>query len=156
MFGDLNIKYILDDNLSKNQAHSIETLLCCKQLIVEPTCVTQSSLTVIDHIYTIMPHNHLDYGILKYTLSDHDLIFTTLKYKRQASHPKSIDKKDFNEININDFIRDLLDFGLFSAIIEAKKTSDSSNAFNTVVNKHVKIKEIRIKSMDDNAILALL
>ena len=41
ILGDLNINYILDENLCENQAHFIETLLCCKQLIVEPTRVTQ-------------------------------------------------------------------------------------------------------------------
>ena len=30
ILGDLNINYILDENLCKNQAHFIETLLCCK------------------------------------------------------------------------------------------------------------------------------
>ena len=79
ILGDLNINYILDENLCENQAHFIETLLCCKQLIVEPTRVTQSSQSIIDHIYTTMPHNHLDHGILKYTLSGHYFIFTTLK-----------------------------------------------------------------------------
>ena len=93
ILGDLNINYILDENLCENQAHFIETLLCCKQLIVEPTRVTQSSQSVIDHIYTTMPHNHLDHGILKYTLSDHYFIFTTLKFRRQASPPKLIHKK---------------------------------------------------------------
>ena len=72
-----------------------------------------------------MPHSHLDHGILKYTLSDH----------YQASPPKIIHKKDYNGININDFIRDLMDIGLYSAVIDAKSTSDAwrdwSNAFNT-------------------------
>ena len=45
ILGDLNINYILDENLCEKQAHFIETLLCCKQLIVEPTRVTQSSLS---------------------------------------------------------------------------------------------------------------
>ena len=64
ILGDLNINYILDENLCENQAHFIKTLLRCKQLILEPTRVTQSSQSVIDHIYTTMPHNHLDHGIL--------------------------------------------------------------------------------------------
>ena len=149
ILGDLNINYILDKKLCENQAHFIGTLLCCKQLIVEPTRVTQSSQSVIDHIYTTMPHNHLDHGILKYALSDHYFIFTTLKFRRQASPPKRIHKKDYNGININDFIRGLMDIGLYSGVIDAKSTSDAwrdwSNAFNTVVSKHVKIKEIRVK-----------
>ena len=119
--------------MSENQAHFIETLLCCKQLIVEPTRVTQSSQSVIDHIYTTMPHNHLDYGMLKYTLSDHYLIFTTLTFRRQASPPKIIHKKKL-QININDFIHDLMDIGLYSAVIDAKTTS---------------VKSKSVKSMDD-------
>ena len=164
ILGDLNINYILDENLCENQAHFIETLFCCKQLIVEPTRVTQSSQSVIDHIYTTMPHNHLDHGILKYTLSDHYFIFTTLKFRRQASPPKRIHKKDYNGISINDFIRDLMDIGLYSGAIDAKSTSDAwrewSNAFNTVVSKHVKIKETRVKDRSNpwmtNEILAFI
>ena len=111
-----------------------------------------------------MPHNHLDHGILKYTLSDHYFIFTTLKFRRQASPPKLIHKKDYNGININDFIRDLMDIGLYSGVIDAKSTSDAwrdwPNAFNTVVSKHVKIKEIRVKDRSNpwmtNEILAFI
>ena len=94
--GDLNINYILDENVCENQAHFIETLLCWKQLIVEPTRVNNHFMSVIDHIYTTLPHNHLDHGILKYTLSDHHLIFTTPKFRRQASPLKIIHKKDYN------------------------------------------------------------
>ena len=64
ILGDLNINYILDENLCENQARFIKTLLRCKQLILEPTRVTQSSQSVFDYIYTTMPHNHLDHGIL--------------------------------------------------------------------------------------------
>ena len=42
-----------------------------------------------------------------------------------------------------------MDIGLYSGVIDAKSTSDAwrdwSNKFNTVVSKHVKIKEIRVK-----------
>ena len=42
-----------------------------------------------------------------------------------------------------------MDIGLYNAVIDAKTTSDAwrdwSHAFITVVNKHVKIKEIRVE-----------
>ena len=55
----------------------------------------------------------------------------------------------------------ILDYG---AVIDAKTTSDAwkdwSNAFNTVVNKHVKIKEIRVEDRSNlwltKEILALI
>ena len=43
-----------------------------------------------------------------------------------------------------------MDIGLYSAVIDAKTTSDAwrdwSNTFNSVFNKQVKIKEIRVKA----------
>ena len=118
-------------------------------MIVEPTRVTQSSQSVIDHIYTTMPHNHLDQGILKYTLSNHYFIFTTLKFRRQASPPKLIHKKDYNGININDFIRDLMDIGLYSGVIDANSTSDAwrdwSNALIQWLANMSKLKKLESK-----------
>ena len=69
ILGDLKINYILDGNLSENEAHFIETIFVANNnlLIVEPTVLHNHLKSVIDHIYTTMPHNHLDHGILKYT-----------------------------------------------------------------------------------------
>ena len=57
-----------------------------------------------------------------------------------------------------------MDIGLYSGVIDAKSTSDAwrdlSNAFNTVVSKHVKIIEIRVKDRSNpwmtNEILAFI
>ena len=119
-----------------------------------------------------MLHNHLSQSliIIYHDASqplgsrDHYFIFTTLKFRRQASPPKLIHKKDYNGININDFIRDLMDIGLYSSVIDAKSTSDAwrdwSNTLNTVVSKHVKIKETRVKDRSNpwmtNEILAFI
>ena len=48
--GDLNINYDLDEKKYNNQAHHIEMLLNCSQLILEPTCVTLNTSSIIDHI----------------------------------------------------------------------------------------------------------
>ena len=72
--GDLNINYDLDEKKYNNQAHYIEMLLNCRQLILVPTRVTLNTSSIIGHIYTTMPNNHVQSGVLKYTVSDHYLV----------------------------------------------------------------------------------
>ena len=57
-------------------------LLSCRQLILEPTRVTLNTSSIIDHIYTTMPNNHVYSGVLKYTVSDHYLVYTILSPKK--------------------------------------------------------------------------
>ena len=70
----------------------------------------------------MLPQN-LDYGILKYTISGHYLLFTTLKFKRQTSSPKIFSKKDYNGMNLNNFVNDLSDIELYSAFFTATITA---------------------------------
>ena len=89
------------------------------------------------------------------------MFYTSSLTEGRGFHKKRLQN---NKFNINDFIHDLMDIGLYSAVIDAKTTPDAwrdwSNAFNTVVNKHVKIKEIRVKARSNpwmnNEILALI
>ena len=78
--GDLNINYDLDEKKYNNQAHYIEMLLNCRQLILEPTRATLNTSSIIHHIYTTMPNNHVQSGVLKYTVSDHYLVYTILSF----------------------------------------------------------------------------
>ena len=82
----------------------------------------------------------------------------SLSTERGGGTPPNENTKSIVKIN------DLLDIGLYSAVIDAKTTSDAwrdwSNLFITVVNKQVKIKEIRVKDRSNpwmtNEILALI
>ena len=76
--GDLNIDYL------KPVPTSWETILTTHgffQMITEPTRVTTTSVTLIDHIYTTNPENFIDIKVPYYAISDHYPICCTKKSK---------------------------------------------------------------------------
>ena len=78
IFGDFNIDLL--NQTSKNRwIDNVTSPLLLKQLISEPTRVTNTSRTLIDHIYSSNCKNILEAGIIKYTLSDHYMIMASRK-----------------------------------------------------------------------------
>ena len=70
VMGDFNINYLVDcPNTRRMQSLSGESGPL--QMIVEPTQVTQSTRTLIDHIYTSSPDSLLESGCLDAGVSDH-------------------------------------------------------------------------------------
>lgn len=49
------------------------------QLIHTPTRSSVSTRTIIDHIYTNLPHSYTTSGVIKYGVSDHDIVFINIK-----------------------------------------------------------------------------
>ena len=76
--GDLNFNYILDETLSTNPIHYIETAYGM-QLIDQPKRVDDETSSVLDVILASHPARHRKSALLKYTLSDQYLIFLHAK-----------------------------------------------------------------------------
>ena len=78
ILGDFNIN-LLNRKLSNSWISKVCNPLSLNQLIKEPTRVTPTSSTLIDHIYT----NRLDHisfsGVIDYSISDHNLIYLVRK-----------------------------------------------------------------------------
>lgn len=86
--GDLNVDLSsLNQNKDKKALMHFSASNQLSQLIKHPTRVTASSSSLIDHIYTNLDHNLTHSGIIKYGLSDHDLIYVIIK-KHIAHTPK--------------------------------------------------------------------
>ena len=71
--GDLNFNYILDETLSINPIHYIETAYDMYHLIDQPTRVDDKTSSVLDVILTSHSAINRKSAVLKYTLSDHHL-----------------------------------------------------------------------------------
>ena len=98
----------LDEKKYNNQAHYIEILLNCRQLILEPTRVTLNTSSIIDHIYTAMPNNHVQSGVLKYTVSDHYLVYTILGFIKDTTPRKILHKTSYDKMDIGAFLNELM------------------------------------------------
>ena len=148
--GDLNINYDLDEKKYNNQAHYIEMLLNCRQLILEPTRVTLNTSSIIDHIYTTMPNNHVQSGVLKYTVSDHYLVYTILSFKKDTTPGKILHKKSYDKMDTGAFLNELMLSQLYNIVSLSDNVQDAwvkwSDQFNSIVNRHVSTKQIRVKN----------
>ena len=153
VLGDFNLDLM---NIStKNNAiqkYASSLLGCsCKCLINVPTCITQSSKTLIDHIYTnvsIFPKSTVatHSGVVVSGISDHHGTFVSVSlksaYKKKASSFSFI--RDMKNFQLERFTDDLSqNFSNFS--VENSDLVDSSfnkfiSIFAAVVDKHAPLK----------------
>ena len=77
-------------------------------MIREPTRVTLTSSTLIDHIATKKPENVVAIGVLTITIRDHYLVYVARKFmgstKRQR---KTISTRKMKNFNSDNFLSDL-------------------------------------------------
>ena len=66
------------------------------QLISEPTRVTETSSTLIDHVYTSNLSNIVESGVTKYALSDHYLVFA-IRHRSMIGKQASRISIEFND-----------------------------------------------------------
>ena len=98
IMGDFNIHYNQSPN---NKAHDLETIFQVNQLIKNNTRVTDNSSSLIDLIYTNVPHYHTSSGVIPLSLSDHFVIFTSINFKKSNKSNKihSRISRNFNRFN---------------------------------------------------------
>ena len=127
------------------------TFLGFTQLVNCPTRVTNSTSTLIDHIYTTYEENISDARVAQIGLSDHYAIFCCRKinFSLKSNSHKTIKYRSFKSFNENEFLQDL------SAVpwseIELLENVDTMldvwyDFFNDVIDKHAPIKTHRIKN----------
>ena len=77
------------------------------QLIDEPTRVTESTETLIDHVITNSTQNLTHHGVLATTISDHYLVYAVRKFDCRRGPPRLIEIRSFKNFNENEFIQDI-------------------------------------------------
>lgn len=151
--GDFNID--LQSNPNRKWQNLIQ-LFDLSQLIDQPTRVTETTSTIIDHIYTSNPNIIIECFVSSYAISDHFPVCITRKINNKIAKSEHIATsyrcfKQFNETSfINDLSSDLNNFTLDS--------SNINNAFLTWYNiflknldKHapIKVKRVKTKRLPD-------
>ena len=123
--GDFNInilfngKSILDNtknididspaaSLIAKQYNELCSLFSLKQLIKEPTRITSSSSTLIDHILTNSTQKISQSGVIDTTLSDHQMVYCTRKALRMKTHAhKQIKCRSFKDFTVDIYLNGL-------------------------------------------------
>lgn len=124
------------------------------QIINEPTRVTESTSTLIDHIYVSPDLPVLQSMVINYATSDHFLVFSILDLKtitttKARTHTKQITCRQHKHFNQNDFLLDLnaapwqhINFGNHSTDQCLETFLD---IYTAIVDKHLPLITKRIK-----------
>ena len=147
ILGDFNI----DLMKCKPKWHSIYSLHGFEQLISKPTRITESTETLIDHIYTTEKQNITEICTPPSECSDHNAICLTW-YKTRIKIPKVGHKKicyrNFKNLNKQKFLLDLANSQL-NSIYQIRDPEEAANhwinSFMSVYNKHAPLIEKRVK-----------
>lgn len=149
ILGDIN-RDLLNDQIKGNWMKFIDSL-GMEQLVNEPTRVTSTSKTLIDHIYTNTKENILEVMVPKIGLSDHFPIFLTRKVNGKSTKNnahKSIIYRSFQNFDTFKFLEDLeqIPWNTVHIFENIDDVLDAwTDLFISIVDKHAPLKTHRIK-----------
>ena len=107
MMGDFNYNYKSD--VASCPIRFIEAAYGLKQLITQPTRVTVNASSLLDIILTSIPERHESAAVLPIALSDHYLVYTTVRIKARQSNTKhnAVTFRDYKKFEADRFLHDL-------------------------------------------------
>ena len=157
LMGDINIDLLSDkvDKLKKSWI-DLTTNLELNQIINEPTRVTYSTNTLIDHIYVTNDLPVLQSATIKYGISDHFPVFAVFDLKNNSNinsgTHKQISYRTYKTFNPDAFLRDLRNTS-WPNIYTANYTTDECletfiSTYSNILNKHLPIVTERIKKTE--------
>ena len=120
-----------------------------KQLISEPTRETTDTSTIIDHIAFSNPSNVVESGVVKCSISDHNLVYVTRKFRGsvKARH-KVIRSRQMKNFDKDLFLQDLAAPDWLSVVNNADSVDEAVNKWSElvslVIENHVPIRERRV------------
>ena len=145
LLGDLNC------NLLGNCPDSQALLDLCStlnlfQLVEKPTRVTETSQTLIDVILTTNKLFIDTCNVMSSTISDHCLVYLTLKLKAQRTRASYITTRSYKNFDPDKFIEDLshVPFHMVTFFEDPDDQVDTflNSLFLNVLNEHAPIKRV--------------
>ena len=134
-----------------NTAHLAEIydLFGLTQMIGEPTRVTLTSSTRIDHIATNKPKNVVTSGAFSITLSDHYLVYITRKFMGPTKpQRKTISTRTMKNFNSDNFLSDLGQINWDSIVSSSRDINEAvikwSYLLSLVIEKHAPLTELKV------------
>ena len=149
--GDLNVDFLDKDSKRKSSRllRNFAISSSLSQLINAPTRVTDQSQTMIDLIFVNNEHRIIDSGVIPMPLSDHFLVYCTLKTGVRKAVPKVIEYRSYKYFNADSFLNDL-EHVPWHVVEDEANIDDAVLTWNTlfsdVADVHAPIKKRRVQS----------
>ena len=134
ILGDFNINFLSDkDVFSNNKWSSFVMANGLQQMVRQPTRITKTSNTIIDHLYTNRPDRIMEMFVSSYSISDHFPVCFTRKTRYKLSKNTHLTKeyrqfKNFNESNFQNYL-------LMSNVEHVETIADPNTSLSYLLNK---------------------
>mgnify|MGYP002803522946 FL=1 len=143
-----------DLSLSILQSHSrrlidILELFQMKQVIADPTRITSTTASLLDIVATNRPDKVKESGVIHLGISDHSLVYVSLKVAVPRDKPKIVESRNLKNYNINYFnnhISHLLRNSSWDHKDQTHLWIQFKNIFNYVSDIHARIKTRKVRS----------
>ena len=107
LLGDFNMDQLGKNNSTKRLLNSFAIQNDIKQIIKEPTRITEHSKTLIDLVFVNIEHRIVQSRIIYTSLSDHSLVYCVVKGGIPKLPPKRIEYRSFKNYTKDAFVKDL-------------------------------------------------
>ena len=143
--GNLKFDYVMNETLSTNPIYYIETTYQMRQLIDQPTRVDDKTSSILDVILTLHPELHRKSVVLKYTLSDHNLIYTHIEFKDTKSPAADHNTVRFR---VEIFAHDLLSCDILNGSQDEDEIlwEQWKSTYTEICDKLAPMKSLRLKN----------
>ena len=129
--GDLNINLLSQHDKSKDFLRMTESY-GLRQLITDPTRVTNTTSSLIDHIYTNISSHNIQSGCIVVEISDHFPVFAIFENLNCVEvKKKRITRRNFRNFSLDSFLTDLRN----KQWLDVYKCSDANEAYNNFLSQ---------------------
>ena len=118
------------------------------QLIKTPTRVTESSKSILDIILTSDEKQVQKAFVMQSSISDHDLVYVTLRLKKARPKPVFITTRSFKHYNPNVFYNDVCQapWSIIDTFCDVEDKLYAFNSlFNEILDQHAPLKTFSVR-----------
>lgn len=154
VLGDFNADFLSKKN---DLAHKLKQKLLrfarindLEQLINTPTRICSQTRTAIDLVFVNNNHRIVESGVIPSAISDHCIVFCTMKSGVPKAPPKTIEYRSYRTYDKTSFVHDLeaIDWNTVEANNDFNSAVETwDHLFSDVANTHAPIKKARIKGV---------
>ena len=148
LLGDLNCRLESSDNPEAKALLNFCRSYNLSQLITRPTRVTETTSSILDVILVSDTKQVLNVMVLESSISDHDLVYITLKLKKERSKPVYITTRSYKHYKADAFYDDVSK-APWSIIDVFDDVEDKLHVFNllfsSILDQHAPIKTFKVR-----------
>ena len=149
ILGDLNCNMLNANDPLCQALTTFRLAFNLSQLVHQPTRVTETSKSLIDILLVSNKNLVIETKVIPVSISDYDLIYATLKLKKERSKPVYVPVRSFKHYNTEAFLKDMLQvpWPVIDTFDNVEDSLDTFNLlFNEVLDNHAPTRNIKVRN----------